>query len=172
MDRIELYQGDITQLEADAIVNAANTTLLGGGGVDGAIHRAAGHGLLDECKTLGGCAVGEAKVTSAYNLPCKFVIHTVGPVWKGGNENEPALLESCYRNSLRIAANMKLRKIAIPNISTGVYGYPKDQAAEIAINTVRKFLEENSDIEKVIFSVFDAGNYEIYKQKLAPDGRG
>jgi O-acetyl-ADP-ribose deacetylase (regulator of RNase III) len=169
MDRIELYQGDITQLEADVIVNAANTTLLGGGGVDGAIHRAAGPGLLEECKTLGGCAVGEAKVTSAYNLPCKFVIHTVGPVWKGGNANEPALLESCYRNSLRIAANMKLRKIAIPNISTGVYGYPKDQAAEIAISTVRNFLEGNRDIEKVIFAVFDAGNYEIYKQKLAPE---
>ena len=167
MDRLELYQGDITQLEVDAIVNAANTSLLGGGGVDGAIHAAAGPGLLEECETLGGCKTGEAKVTSAYNLPCKFVIHTVGPVWKGGNENEPALLGSCYHNSLRIAANIKLRIVAIPNISTGVYGYPKDQAAEIAIASVREFLESSKEIEKVIFSVFDAENYEIYKQKLA-----
>ena len=166
MDRIELYQGDITELDVDVIVNAANTSLLGGGGVDGAIHRAAGPGLLEECGTLGGCAVGEAKVTSAYNLPCKFVIHTVGPVWTGGDNDEPALLESCYRNSLRIAANMKLRAVAFPNISTGVYGYPKDGASEIAIGTVRKFLETNDEIEKVIFSVFDAENYEIYKQRL------
>ena len=166
MDRIELYQGDITRLEVDAIVNAANTSLLGGGGVDGAIHKAAGPGLLEECKTLGGCDEGEAKVTSAYNLPCKFVIHTVGPVWKGGNDNEPALLGSCYRNSLRIAANMKLRTVAIPNISTGIYGYPKDKAAGIAIAAVSEFLENNKEIEKVIFSVFDAENYEIYKQKL------
>ncbi len=167
MDRIELYQGDITLLEVDVIVNAANTSLLGGGGVDGAIHKAAGPGLLEECKTLGGCAVGEAKVTSAYNLPCKFVIHTVGPVWKGGNDNEAVLLESCYRNSLRIAANMKLRQIAIPNISTGVYGFPKDKAAEIAIAAARGFLENNEEIEKIVFSVFDAENFEIYKQKLA-----
>ena len=167
MEKIELYQGDITDLEVDVIVNAANTSLLGGGGVDGAIHRAAGSGLLEECRTLGGCAVGEAKVTSAYNLPCKFVIHTVGPVWKGGKDNEPELLESCYLNSLRIASNMKLRTVAFPSISTGVYGFPKDGAAEIAINTVRKFLEDNSVIEKVIFSVFDAENHEIYKQKLA-----
>jgi len=167
MDRVELYQGDITGLEVDVIVNAANTSLLGGGGVDGAIHKAAGPGLLEECKTLGGCDTGEAKVTSAYNLPCKFVIHTAGPVWKGGNDNEAALLESCYRNSMRIAANMKLRKIAIPNISTGVYGFPKDKAAEIAVAAVRNFLENNEEIEKIIFSVFDAENYEIYKQKLS-----
>jgi len=167
MDRVELYQGDITGLEVDVIVNAANTSLLGGGGVDGAIHKAAGPGLLEECKTLGGCETGEAKVTSAYNLPCKFVIHTAGPVWKGGNDNEAALLESCYRNSMRIAANMKLRKIAIPNISTGVYGFPKDKAAEIAVAAVRNFLENNEEIEKIIFSVFDAENYEIYKQKLS-----
>jgi O-acetyl-ADP-ribose deacetylase (regulator of RNase III) len=166
MDRIELYQGDITRLAADAIVNAANTSLLGGGGVDGAIHRAAGPGLLEECRTLNGCKTGEAKVTSGYNLPSKFVIHTVGPVWKGGAENEKNLLSSCYTNSLRIASNMKLKVIAFPNISTGAYGFPKNIAAEIAILTVREFLQEHGDIEKVIFSVFDDENYSIYRGLL------
>lgn len=162
MNRIELNRGDITQLAVDAIVNAANPSLLGGGGVDGAIHRAAGPGLLEECKTLKGCLTGDAKVTSGYNLPAKFVIHTVGPVWKGGSENEKQLLASCYRNSLRIASNMKLKSIAFPNISTGAYGFPKKLAAEIAIGTVRELLTEHQDIEKVVFSVFDEENYRIY----------
>ena len=163
MDRIELYMGDITQLAIDAIVNAANTSLLGGGGVDGAIHRAAGPGLMEECRALNGCQTGEAKITSGYNLLSKFVIHTVGPVWKGGSDNEKQLLASCYLNSLRIASNMKLKTVAFPNISTGAYGFPKKLAAEIAIQTVRKFLEENEDIEKVIFSVIDKENFAIYR---------
>lgn len=166
MDRIELYRGDITKIRVDAIVNAANTSLLGGGGVDGAIHRAAGPGLLDECRTLGGCPTGEAKVTSGYNLPAKFVIHTVGPVWNGGGSGEEGLLELCYRNSLRIAKNMKLATIAFPNISTGVYGFPKEKAAEIAIGTVGKFLEGDRAMEKVVFAVFDEENYGIYRRKL------
>ncbi|KPK82744.1 MAG: hypothetical protein AMS27_14155 [Bacteroides sp. SM23_62_1] len=164
-DRIQILQGDITTLKIDAIVNAANTSLLGGGGVDGAIHRAAGTGLLDECKTLGGCLTGDAKITSGYNLPAKFVIHTVGPIWKGGNSNEDKLLASCYRNSLRIAENMKLLSIAFPNISTGVYGFPKERAAAIAIREVKAFLETNKEIKKVIFVIFDQENLEIY-QKL------
>ena len=166
MDRIELYRGDITKIGADAIVNAANTSLLGGGGVDGAIHRAAGPGLLEECRSLGGCPTGEARVTSGYNLPAKFIIHAVGPVWKGGDKGEEDLLGSCYRNCLRIASNMKLRTIAFPNISTGVYGFPKERAAEIAIGTVREFLGNDRGIEKVIFAVFDEDNSGIYKRKL------
>jgi len=162
-ERIEIIQGDITTLKVDAIVNAANTSLLGGGGVDGAIHRAAGPGLLEECKTLGGCRTGNAKVTSAYNLPAKFVIHTVGPVWRGGNNNEDQLLADCYNNSLRIAENMKLGTIAFPNISTGIYGFPKERAASIAIREVKNFLETNKDIEKVIFVIFDKENLEIYR---------
>jgi O-acetyl-ADP-ribose deacetylase (regulator of RNase III) len=166
MNQIELIRGDITQLAVDAIVNAANPSLLGGGGVDGAIHRAAGPGLLDECKLLKGCLTGEAKVTSGYNLPAKFVIHTVGPVWKGGSENEKELLASCYRNSLRIASNMKLKSVAFPNISTGAYGFPKKPAAEIAIATVRELLAEHQDIDKVVFSVIDEENYRIYRDLL------
>jgi O-acetyl-ADP-ribose deacetylase len=166
MKRIEIHQGDITTLEVDAVVNAANKSLLGGGGVDGAIHRAAGPGLLDECRTLNGCETGEAKITSAYNLPCKFVIHTVGPVWKGGQNGEELLLAKAYRNSLRIAANIKLNSIALPNISTGIYGFPKDQAASIAISEVMAHLETETSIEKVIFSIFDDENLEIYKHKI------
>jgi O-acetyl-ADP-ribose deacetylase (regulator of RNase III) len=166
MNRIELYKGDITRIAADAIVNAANTSLLGGGGVDGAIHRAAGPGLLEECRTLQGCETGEAKVTSGYNLPAKFVIHTVGPVWNGGAYAEEKLLASCYNNSLRIAANMKLKVIAFPNISTGAYGFPKKLAAEIAIHTVQRGLEAHAEIEKVIFAVFDKENYELYRNIL------
>lgn len=164
--RIEIVQGDITTLKVDAIVNAANTSLLGGGGVDGAIHRAAGKELLAECRLLNGCNTGEAKITSAYNLPAKKVIHTVGPVWNGGRSNEAASLKSCYINSLQIATNNNCETIAFPAISTGVYRFPKDQAAEIAINTVLDTLNKNNSIKKVIFVIFDSENYEIYSRLL------
>ena len=166
MARITLQKGDITQLKVDAIVNAANSTLLGGGGVDGAIHRVAGPGLLSECKTLGGCPVGEAKITSGYNLLAKFVIHTVGPIWHGGKNNEQQLLASCYRNSLSIAENLKLRSIAFPNISTGVYKFPKQLAAEIALAEVKSFIEQSEHIEEIIFVAFDEENYDIYSKLL------
>jgi len=166
MDKIELFRGDITRLKADAIVNAANTTLLGGGGVDGAIHRAAGHELLTACKSLGGCLAGEAKITKGYKLPAKFVIHTVGPVWAGGKNNEETLLASCYKNSLKLASENSIKTIAFPNISTGVYFFPKIKAAEIAIHKVKSYLAEHSEIEKVIFSVFDEENFKIYREKL------
>jgi len=163
---IEIFHGDITTLSVDAIVNAANSSLLGGGGVDGAIHRAAGPGLSQECISLGGCLTGEAKITSGYNLPAKFVIHTVGPVWKGGNNNEDELLASCYRNCLRIAENMKLKSLAFPNISTGVYGFPKKQAASIAIREVKDFFMKERKIEKIIFAIFDSENLKIYKELI------
>lgn len=163
---IEIFHGDITTLSVDAIVNAANSSLLGGGGVDGAIHRAAGPGLLQECKSLGGCLTGEAKITSGYNLPAKFVIHTVGPVWKGGNNNEEELLANCYRSCLRIAENMKLKSLAFPNISTGVYGFPKKQAASVAIREVKDFFSKDRKIEKIIFAIFDTENLKIYKELL------
>jgi O-acetyl-ADP-ribose deacetylase (regulator of RNase III) len=166
MMAIELIKGDITRVKTDAIVNAANTSLLGGGGVDGAIHRAAGPGLLKECRALNGCKTGEAKMTSGYNLPAKFIIHTVGPVWNGGDHGEKELLASCYRNSLWIAENTKLRSVAFPNISTGVYGFPKPLAAEIAIREVRKFMETSQEIEKVIFVAFDEENYLLYSRLL------
>jgi O-acetyl-ADP-ribose deacetylase (regulator of RNase III) len=165
MTKLTLIRGDITNLKVDAIVNAANSTLLGGGGVDGAIHRAAGPGLLAECKTLGGCPVGEAKVTSGYNLLSKFVIHTVGPVWHGGNNNEDKFLASCYINSLKIAANLKIHTIAFPNISTGVYGYPKERAARIALETVRSFGPVDN-INEIIFVAFDEKNYSIYTKLM------
>jgi O-acetyl-ADP-ribose deacetylase (regulator of RNase III) len=167
MSNLRVLSGDITTLEVDAIVNAANTTLLGGGGVDGAIHQAAGPGLLEECRALRGCPIGQAKITSAYNLPCKFVIHTVGPVWKGGDFGEEGLLASAYTNPVRIAGNMKLNSIAFPNISTGIYSFPKDLAADIAITAVTKALKEFKSIEEVIFCVFDEENLEIYQRKLA-----
>ena len=167
MSKIEIYQGDITQVSVDAIVNAANTSLLGGGGVDGAIHHAAGPGLLEECQTLNGYITGEAKITSAYNLPCKFVIHAVGPVWKGGNNKEDELLAGAYRNALRIAANTKLTSIAFPNISTGVYGFPKERAAGIAVSEVRAHLATETSIERVIFCIFDDENLGYYKKELA-----
>ncbi|TAJ11408.1 O-acetyl-ADP-ribose deacetylase [Marinilabiliaceae bacterium JC017] len=167
MKRIELIKGDITQLKTDAIVNAANSSLLGGGGVDGAIHRTAGPQLLDECKQLNGCPTGEAKITKGYQLPSAFIIHTVGPIWRGGNKNEPTLLKKCYTNSLAIAKQNQLKTIAFPNISTGVYGYPKEAAAQIAITAVKDYLNQNELPEKVIFVVFDDENYAIYQDLLA-----
>jgi O-acetyl-ADP-ribose deacetylase (regulator of RNase III) len=166
MEKIELFRGDITQLQVDAIVNAANTSLLGGGGVDGAIHRAAGPQLLEECKTLGGCPTGEAKITKGYNLPAKYVVHAVGPVWYGGTNNEMQLLTGCYKNCFQLAKKNKLKSIAFPNISTGVYRFPKDIAATIAIREVKEFLEKNKKFGKVIFAVFDEENLRIYKNKL------
>jgi len=166
MNKIELIRGDITRIDADAIVNAANTSLLGGGGVDGAIHRAAGPKLLEECRTLNGCKTGEAKLTHGYNLPARYVIHTAGPVWHGGNHNEPELLKSCYTNSLALAASHNLKSIAFPNISTGVYGFPKHEAAAIAIASVKKGLSVYTEIKKVTFVVFDEENYAIYKEML------
>jgi len=159
---IKLIQGDITKLEVDAIVNAANKSLLGGGGVDGAIHRAAGPELLEECKSLNGCETGEAKITKAYGLPARHVIHTVGPVWSGGNRHEEKLLKGCYQNSMNLATDYGLKSIAFPNISTGVYHFPKDRAAEIAISSVKEFLSESSHSIVVSFVCFDDENYRLY----------
>jgi len=164
--KIRLLKGDITKLEIDAIVNAANQSLLGGGGVDGAIHKAAGPNLLEECKTLYGCGTGNAKITNGYNLPAKYVIHAVGPVWHGGISDESEKLASCYRRSIEVADENNVKTIAFPNISTGVYGYPKEEAAEIAIKTVMDSLNEHPGIETVIFCAFDDDNYKIYKNLL------
>ena len=164
--KIVLQKRDITKLKVDAIVNAANTTLLGGGGVDGAIHRAAGKELLEVCKTLNGCKIGEAKITRGYNLSAKYVIHTVGPVWNGGNHNEDELLASCYRNSLKLAVENGIKSIAFPAISTGVYLFPLERATKIAIDEVTKFLNDNDELEKVIFVAFDDRMYEIYNDVL------
>jgi len=155
MQRIEVVKKDITKLQVDAIVNAANSRLAGGGGVDGAIHRAAGPELLQECATLGGCPTGSAKITKGYNLPAKYVIHAVGPVWYGGNRNEPELLAGCYRRSLELAVVNKVRSIAFPAISCGVYHFPIVQAAQIAVNEVVTFLDNNKTLGKVIFACFD-----------------
>ena len=162
-DKIEIKQCDITVLNVDVIVNAANKSLLGGGGVDGAIHRVAGPGLVEECRKLNGCETGNAKITGGHKLPASFVIHAVGPVWQGGKKEEENLLSSCYKRSLEIATEKQLRSIAFPNISTGIYGFPKEKAAGIAISTVTSFLNQHPEIEKVIFAVFDEENYEIYQ---------
>jgi O-acetyl-ADP-ribose deacetylase (regulator of RNase III) len=165
--RLNLLRGDITKLAVDAIVNAANTTLLGGGGVDGAIHRAAGPELLAECKTLGGCRPGEAKITRGYSLPARFVIHTVGPVWSGGSRDEPETLANCYRNSLRTAVENNVGTIAFPAISCGAYGYPIAEAARIAVEATRKFLRENDSIAEVTFVVSSDEIEAAYQQLLS-----
>jgi len=165
-EKIEIKIGDITREKADAVVNAANTSLMGGGGVDGAIHRAAGPGLLGECRRLGGCKTGEAKITKGYNLPAKFVIHAVGPVWSGGKRNEDSLLAACYANSLRLAKENNAKTVAFPAISTGAYRFPADRASGIALAAVRAFLAENPDMEKVIFVCFDKKTYDEYAAKL------
>jgi O-acetyl-ADP-ribose deacetylase len=168
--RIEVLRGDITTIHADAIVNAANSSLMGGGGVDGAIHRAGGKEILEECKRIvarqGGCKTGEAVITSAGNLPAKFVIHTVGPVWNNGKKNEAQKLANCYRNSLQLALDHNCKIIAFPGISTGVYRFPKKEAAEIAVRTVKEFLSQTSEIQKVIFVCFDEENESYIQQEL------
>ncbi len=164
--KIEIVRGDITKLKVDAIVNAANTTLLGGGGVDGAIHRAAGPELLAECRTLGGCPPGGAKITRGYGLAARFVIHTVGPVWRGGKRGEPETLANCYRNSLQTAVENGIKTIAFPAISCGAYGYPVQQAAQIAVKTTREFLANENKIEKVIFVLWSNDIYEAYRELL------
>lgn len=165
--KIKVVEGDITKLAIDAIVNAANESLRGGGGVDGAIHRAAGPDLLEECELLGGCDTGDAKITRGYNLPAKYIIHTVGPIWRGGDHNEPDLLASCYRCSLSLAAQNHLKTIAFPAISCGVYHYPLEKAVIIAVREVSNFLADNDVVEEVIFVAFDEATAEIYKQALS-----
>jgi len=169
-NRIEVVEGDITKQRVDAIVNAANTTLLGGGGVDGAIHRAAGPELLDECRRLGGCPTGEAKVTKGYRLSAKWVIHTVGPVWRDGRHGEDELLSGCYRHALALAKETDVRTIAFPSISTGAYGFPMDRAARIAVREIEKFLEQTSSMEKVLLVCFGQSAFDIH-QKAASEIR-
>jgi O-acetyl-ADP-ribose deacetylase (regulator of RNase III) len=166
--KIDIVHGDITRLDVDAIVNAANTTLLGGGGVDGAIHRAAGPELLAECQTLGGCQPGEAKLTRGYNLSARFVIHTVGPFWMGGGRGEAEILANCYRNSLQIAVENKIRTIAFPAISCGAYRFPILNAAKIAVATTREFLANNDKIDNLIFALWSEDIREVYRSLIAP----
>ena len=170
-NRIEVIKGDITKLSVDAIVNAANSSLMGGGGVDGAIHRAGGKKILEECREIvnrqGGCKTGQAVITSGGNLPAKFVIHTVGPVWHGGKNDEEKLLADCYNNSLKLAVDHQCKTIAFPNISTGIYDFPKDKASAISVNTVINFLKNNDQIEKVIFVCFDDENYSLMSNNLS-----
>jgi len=163
---ITLYRGDITRLKVDAIVNAANSSLLGGGGVDGAIHRAAGPELKAYCAKLGGCPTGEARITPGFRLPARYVIHAVGPIWRGGNQNEDELLRSAYRSALQLALEHQLHTVAFPNISTGVYGFPKERAAQIAIPTVLAFLQEHEYPKHIIFCIFDPENFAIYQNYL------
>jgi O-acetyl-ADP-ribose deacetylase (regulator of RNase III) len=166
LDRISVIEGDITRQTIDAIVNAANTSLLGGGGVDGAIHHAAGPQLLAECRTLGGCPTGEAKITKGYKLPARWIIHTVGPRWHGGNHGEDDLLASCYRKSLELAEQHGIKTIAFPSISTGTYGFPFERAARIAVSEVKNYLEKNTSIEKVIFVCFGQEAYECCMKRV------
>jgi O-acetyl-ADP-ribose deacetylase (regulator of RNase III) len=168
MTQIEAKQGDITQEEVDAIVNAANTTLLGGGGVDGAIHRVAGPELRAECATLGGCPTGEARLTGGYALPARYIIHTVGPVWSGGMKGEPDFLRRCYVNALTLADRHGVRRLAFPSISTGAYGYPISQAARIAIETVREYAREKTGLELVLFVCFSADDLAVYRELMGP----
>jgi O-acetyl-ADP-ribose deacetylase (regulator of RNase III) len=165
-NRIQVIQGDITKLSVDAIVNAANTRLLGGGGVDGAVHRASGPQLLEECRTLNGCKTGSAKITKGYLLPAKYVIHAVGPVWRGGKDDEELLLASCYSTSLKLALQLRCQSIAFPNISTGIYGFPKNKAAQIAQKEVIDFLDSNTLPEKVMFCCFDDENFQLYQSLI------
>ena len=170
MNKLEVVQGDITRLPVDVIVNAANSSLMGGGGVDGAIHRAGGPAILEECRAIvarqGGCPTGEAVITGAGRLPARYVIHTVGPVWRGGKEGETEALASCYRRSLELALQHGCRTIAFPNISTGVYGFPKPQAARIAVSTVATFLAEHTEIDRVVFVCFDEENYRLVGEEV------
>jgi O-acetyl-ADP-ribose deacetylase (regulator of RNase III) len=165
-ERVEVVSGDITRLDVDAIVNAANATLLGGGGVDGAIHRAAGPGLLEECRTLGGAATGEVKVTGGHRLRARHVLHAVGPVWRGGGAGEDAALASCYRSALRLAGEAGLRSVAFPAISTGAYGFPMERATRIAVGEARRALEAGSPVERVVFCCFSAADRAVYEAVL------
>jgi O-acetyl-ADP-ribose deacetylase (regulator of RNase III) len=165
-DKIHITQGDITKVKVDAIVNAANNTLLGGFGVDGAIHRVGGKEILEACKKIGGCETGEAVITTAGNLPSQYVIHTVGPVWHDGKNQEAEKLASCYRNSLQVAVNNGCRSVAFPNISTGAYGFPRQEAARIAVNTVKEFLQHHHQIEQVLFVCYDRNNFELITQEV------